>query len=62
MKLLGVRLTEEETDRLEASAKTLGLDKSKLARSAIFAVVEHVESHGSLRLPIELKRNDSDPE
>ena len=47
-----VRLSPQLAAHLEATCKLTGLDVSTVCRACLEAYVEHVKTHGEIRLPL----------
>ncbi|MEI6560959.1 MAG: hypothetical protein WCO68_02625 [Verrucomicrobiota bacterium] len=47
-----VRLSPQLAANLEATCKLTGLDVSTVCRACLEAYVEHVKTHGEIRLPL----------
>ena len=60
-RILGLRLDQEDTDRLERFEKETTLEGVSLARAALKAALTYYEEHGKISLPLNISPVGSKP-
>lgn len=60
-RILGIRLDQEDSDRLERFEKETTLEGVSLARAALKAALSYYEEHGKISLPLHMSPIGSKP-